>query len=1514
MTNPILIFKNVISFISIFIFCINVLSAQMQKKNTSGNLISDPLQKVSPAELPSGGQLKTGISEEQINGFLDENGNPLFQKKDYMSDDSLQSDAIQQYLFTGSSEGDYYGFSVASAGDVNADGYDDIIIGAYLYDVDGFNYGRAYIYFGGAELNTTADVSLAGTVINGQFGRFAASAGDVNRDGYCDVIVGEGNGLYSYIFLGGANMNSVSDLTLVSSSPVSTISVSGAGDVNGDGYSDVMCGNLDYNSGMGRVCIYFGGAVMNSGSDVCITGENINNNLGVKLAPAGDVNGDGYSDVIIGAQGYNTYTGRAYIFYGGTNMDNNADVFLTGENIFNTFGFSVSSAGDVNKDGFSDVIVGAYGYNSYLGRAYIYYGGMLMNNTADVIFTGYEPSSLLGGSVSSAGDINGDGYSDVMVGANGLNSYKGRVYVYYGGASMNTVADNIFTGKAAGDNFGYLVANAGDVNHDGYSDMIVGAYTNDDAGADAGSAYLYTNTFSNASIPINTFTGEADNDGFGYLVSDAGDVNGDGYADVLSSAFNNNKAYIFLGGDNMDNIPDIIFNEAAGEGYGRSFSSAGDVNGDGYSDVIVGAPFYNSNQGKAYIYYGGTNMNNTADLIMTGENTGDEFGTCVSSAGKMNGDIYSDVIIGAIVYNSNAGRAYIYFGGAVMNNVADVILNGEFTGNQFGGVISPAGDVNGDGYSDVILGSPNYNGVTGRAYIFFGGASISTTPGVIFDGLPPVDRFGWSVSSAGDVNGDGYSDVIVGALNFSNVFRGSAYIFYGGAGMNNVADVTLKGNDLDYWFGYTVSDAGDMNIDGFTDVIVSSYINNKVYIYLGGTVMDNISDHIIEGPFGNPYEFLGNSVSGAGDVDGDGYADIIVGCDYNNIYIGKTNAYIFRYPQVGTDIPDENFTGAAPGDRLGYSVSSAGDVNADGFTDVIAGAPNNDAGGSDAGRAYIYFGGQPMDYIADVVLTGAAAGDNFGVSVSSAGDLNADGYSDVVVGANLNDAGGLNAGRVYVYYGGASMNNVADVIMTGATAGDEFGFSVSSGNFNGYIISDIWSDIIVGAYKYDEGAFTDAGRAYVYFGAPVMDNNADVVMVGIAAGDGLGICVSSAGDVNTDGYTDIVVGACFNDAGGTDAGRAYIYYGGFGISSVPSLSLTGSTAGEQLGVSVASAGDVNGDGYIDVITGSPSNTAAGFNAGRAYIYFGGALMNNSPDITLTGIAAQNYFGNSVSSAGDLNQDGYSDIIIGAAYGTITDHLKGKAYVYYGGAFMDNNADIILTGENTNDLFGGCVANAGDVNGDGQTDVLAGAFLNDAGGTDAGKAYVFTSSSPLEQCVLTLQALPEGFYDPATKTLNSSDTITVKLHSSVFPFNLIDQAKGVINKNTFYGKFFFRSAPTGNYYLDIRHRNCVETWSSSPVMLVRNTNNVYDLSSSVSKSYGSNIQQVDASPLRFGIFSGDVDQNGTVNLTDVLTVFNQSIIFATGYKVTDLTGNYITDLNDVIFAFNNSIGFVVKVTP
>ncbi len=297
------------------------------------------------------------------------------------------------------------------------------------------------------------------------------------------------------------------------------------------------------------------------------------------------------------------------------------------------------------------------------------------------------------------------------------------------------------------------------------------------------------------------------------------------------------------------------------------------------------------------------------------------------------------------------------------------------------------------------------------------------------------------------------------------------------------------------------------------------------------------------------------------------------------------------------------------------------------------------------------------------------AGAWYGRSVSSAGDVNGDGYDDVIVGAYLYDTANSYAGKAYLYLGSESGLSITP---SWTSSGDDqtdayYGNSVSSaGDVNG----DGYDDVIVGATYYDT-ANADAGKAYLYLGSAAglasarswtsSGNNQAVACYGYS--------VSSAGDVNGDGYDDVIVGAYLYDTANTAAGKAYLYLGSsIGLYAAPSWTSSGDDqADARYGNSVSSAGDVNGDGYSDVIIGAEYYDAVNTNAGKAYLYLGSSSgLQASPSWTSSGDdQAGAEFGHSVASASDVNGDGYSDVIIGAYYYDTSNYDAGKAYLYLG---------------------------------------------------------------------------------------------------------------------------------------------------------------------------------------------------------------------------------------------------------
>lgn len=818
---------------------------------------------------------------------------------------------VQSFIKTNITGNTMFGISTSSAGDINKDGYDDVIVGASNYDT---YRGRAYIFLGGSSMDSIADVTLTGSVIQECFGYSVSGAGDINNDGYDDVIVGaylyNSEAGRAYVYLGGSSMNNTVDLYIESDGSGTNhvgISVSGAGDVNNDGYDDVIVGASGYTSSTGQAYVYYGGSTLNNVADVTLSATVTSNYFGCSVSSAGDLNNDGYDDVIVGSYGYNGNEGRVYVYLGGNGMNSTADLVISGEALNNYFGYSVSEAGDVNNDGYDDFVVGASRYSTYTGRAYLFYGGSVLDGVADVTMTGENTGDNFGKSVSGAGDVNNDGYDDVIVGSEGYDSYSGRAYLFSGGSSMDNVADLTFSGNETGSYFGCSVSKAGDVNGDGYDDVIVGAYCHS---SNNGLSKIYYGDDELVDNKELTLAGELLDNYFGYSVSNAGDVNGDGYDDVIIGAYRNNlytgAAYIYYGGIEMDDTVDVALTgeivktssgSIQGTYFGYSVAGAGDVNNDGYDDVIVGAYFYNYRMGRAYIFFGGTSMDNTADVTMTGDAIEYYFGRSVAGAGDLNGDGYSDVIVGVPAYNSSTGRAYIYYGGSSMNNVADVTIDGSATGVLLGYSLAGAGDVNKDGYDDVIVGSFGYSSEKGRADLYLGGSSMNSTSDLTFTGNVTGNRFGYAVSGAGDVNGDGYADIIIGAYAYSSL-TGQAYLFYGGSSMNATVDVTFAGEAASSNFGWSVSDAGDVNNDGYDDVIVGTNNYGRAYIYYGGSSMNNTADYTLIGENSNKY--FGSSVSGAGDINADGYDDVIIG---TYTYSSNGKAYLYSLspkPSVST--------------------------------------------------------------------------------------------------------------------------------------------------------------------------------------------------------------------------------------------------------------------------------------------------------------------------------------------------------------------------------------------------------------------------------------------------------------------------------------------------------------------------------------------------------------------------------------------------------------------------------------
>ena len=405
-------------------------------------------------------------------------------------------------------------------------------------------------------------------------------------------------------------------------------------------------------------------------------------------------------------------------------------------------------------------------------------------------------------------------------------------------------------------------------------------------------------------------------------------------------------------------------------------------------------------------------------------------------------------------------------------------------------------------------------------------ATSSITSHTLIDpvGEHTGDEFGHSIAWIGDVNEDGYDDVLVGAFRYPEIASvGQAYLYFGGPASDTVADlVILPPSGGSGWFGVSVASAGDFNGDGHSDFIIGAQqagAEGKAFIYYGGPSLDATPDVTLIGETTGAITAFGASVASAGDVNEDGFDDVIVGAPW---YPGGNNkpgrAYVFFGGAAPDAIADRVFTGVNFFDQLGSVVGSAGDVNGDGHPDVLASAPNNDAGALNAGAIYVWFGGPASDATPDLTLLGSASEHMF--NAANAGDVNHDGFSDVIGAGNT---------QVRVWFGGSPPNAVPDLTL-----------AVSHGS------------------------------------------------------------VAGAGDVDSNGIDDFVVGAPYDTNGGS--GRVSIYFGGSAVDTVEDLYYIGDPSGGLIGTYVAGGGHADGPGPADVIASAYWDPEfIGYNKGHVYV-------------------------------------------------------------------------------------------------------------------------------------------------------------------------------------------------------------------------------------------------------------------------------------------------------------------------
>ncbi len=529
-----------------------------------------------------------------------------------------------------------------------------------------------------------------------------------------------------------------------------------------------------------------------------------------------------------------------------------------------------------------------------------------------------------------------------------------------------------------------------------------------------------------------------------------------------------------------DNGGFVINGVAAGDLNGISVSSAGDVNNDGLDDLIVGAsgddPNGNDLSGASFVVFGKTNGTvvelsdvdaGNGGFTINGVGASDRAGVSVSGAGDVNGDGLADLIVGANRDDPNAsdsGASFVVFGKANGTTVelSDIdagtggfVINGVSNSDFSGESVSSAGDVNGDGLADLIVGAryDDPNGQkSGASFVVFGktsGVAVELSDidagngGFTINGVSAEDQSGISVSDAGDVNGDGLADLIIGAHRDdpNGSYSGASSVVFG-----KTTGTTVELSDID---------AGN-----------------------GGFVINGVSAS----------DSSGFSVSTAGDVNGDGLDDLIVGARFDGnggvsfVVFGKANGTTVELSDIEAGNGGFAINGANNGDQSGWSVSNAGDVNGDGLADVIIGAYRADPNGNFSGASHIVFGktNGTLVELSDVdngnggfVINGVSADDRSGDFVSSAGDVNGDGFTDLIVGAFLDDPNGASSGASFVVFGGQGSSATVGSSGNDTLTGDGNANQLVAGAGNDTLVGNGGADVLRGGSGNDILAVSD---------------------------------------------------------------------------------------------------------------------------------------------------------------------------------------------------------------------------------------------------------------------------------------------------------------------------------------------------------------------------------------------------------------------------------------------------------
>lgn len=786
---------------------------------------------------------------------------------------------------------------------------------------------------------------------------------------------------------------------------------------------------------------------------------------------------------------------------------------------------------------------------------------------------------------------------------------------------------------------------------------------------------------------------------YGEYISNAGDLNNDGISDYLVSA--NDVVFIYLGNEDQINIQTIEIRKQSVSDFPRGMRTQGigDYNGDGFDDFTI----YDSYRGFVFLYYGGIAVDTTYDLEFNGSSG---YAYNVEPAGDFNNDGFDDFLVG--YYNANGGcKAFLYLGNDLNNISADLILTDpeeSIHATYFSHSMSSAGDINKDGYDDIIIGAPYYGIGTypnlqvearGRAYIYLGNSTPDRRADLIITGSNFSEYLGGSVSGGGDINKDGFSDFVIGtgynAVDYSQTypFR-QLLVFYGSRDLHSNPDLII-GLDSNI-VGNEISNNLDLNGDGYSDIVYNNKIDRTLNICLGSNLLEN---SLISKLSKSEDEYFSKTFTSIEDLNQDGFSDMITRTNYGiEIILGNDE-------KIGNDT--FTFSKKKSFGNFGHSLDALGDINGDEFNDFAISLPEYE---NYRGAVFIYFGGLNFNGNKEIKLVGENTGDYFGSCIKGAKDLNNDGFADFMISASgFNDGDG----KLYIYWGSRDFNGTIVQEIYGEV--DEgLGSSIAISDLN----NDNNLDLLIGSSSFDN----DKGMVSIYLSDNQYHMEFYKSLIGEKTGDLFGYSISVSKDPNNHLQKNIFIGAPGYKNSNFDyaaVGRIYIIEG-FENSTNSLLTGSQSLYGEYLGYSIDADGDFNGDGKSDILIGAYGKNEE---IGACNLLYGGENYSKSDGLIFTGdvsIYFRQQFGRKVCYLSDINSDGFDDILISSP-------LLRKSYIYLGNNNNHNNEDYTLQIKDASWTFGYNAAFLGDVNGDGKGEIL----ISDQEDSNLGKCYIFTLS-------------------------------------------------------------------------------------------------------------------------------------------------------------------------------------------